>query len=71
MRCSSFSTKQTGPFTDEDVRLVQPAAELGTELLRQALGQKQMHRLLFDAVAAALGASATLWIPCPARPPSG
>ena len=50
--------KQTGPFTEEDVRLVQPAAELGTELLRQALGQKQMHRLLFDAVAAALGASA-------------
>ena len=60
--------KQTGPFTDDDVRLVQPAAELGTELLRQALGQKQMHRLLFDAVAAALGASADVVDTLPGTP---
>jgi ActR/RegA family two-component response regulator len=50
--------KRSGIFTDDDVRLVGPAAELGTELLRQALGQKDMHRLLFDAVGAALRASA-------------
>jgi two-component system, NtrC family, nitrogen regulation response regulator NtrX len=29
---------------------------LGTEMLRQALGERQMHRVLFDAVEAALGA---------------
>jgi len=49
--------KQTGPFTDEDVRLARTAGELGTELLRQALGQRQMHQLLLDAVGAALKAS--------------
>jgi two-component system, NtrC family, nitrogen regulation response regulator NtrX len=46
-----------GSFSDDDIRLVRTAAELGTELLRQALGQRQMHQLLLDAVAAALGAS--------------
>jgi ActR/RegA family two-component response regulator len=49
--------KTGGPFTPADQRLVQAAADLGTELLRQALGQRQQHQLLFDAVAAALAAS--------------
>lgn len=44
-------------FTAEDQQLAAAAAELGTELLRQALGQRQTSRLLLDAVAAALGAS--------------
>ncbi len=44
-------------FTAEDQRLVGAAADFGVEMLRQALAQRQMHRVLFDAVAAALGAS--------------
>ncbi|MGL6097768.1 MAG: response regulator [Fimbriiglobus sp.] len=44
-------------FTDEDKRLVAAAAEIGAELLRQALAERQTHRLLFDAVDAALTAS--------------
>src|SRR5439155_18434338 len=40
-----------------DKRLAQSAAGLGEELLRQALGQRQTQQMLFDAVAAALGAS--------------
>jgi DNA-binding NarL/FixJ family response regulator len=44
-------------FTEEDQRLVAAAANLGSEMLRQALGERQMHRVLFDAVEAALGAS--------------
>jgi ActR/RegA family two-component response regulator len=43
-------------FTEEDQHLVTAAADLGTEMLRQAMGERQMHRLLFDAVEAALGA---------------
>jgi ActR/RegA family two-component response regulator len=50
--------KQSGDgFSDEDHRLMRAAAGLGTEMLRQALGQRQTHQVLFDAVAAALGAS--------------
>jgi two-component system, NtrC family, nitrogen regulation response regulator NtrX len=52
--------KQAGPFTPEDQRLVQAAAELGTELLRQALGQRRQHQLLLDAVEASLHASETM-----------
>lgn len=44
-------------FTEEDQRLVSAAADLGSEMLRQAMGERQMHRVLFDAVEAALGAS--------------
>jgi ActR/RegA family two-component response regulator len=47
-------------FTSEDQRLVRAAAALGTEMLRQALAQRQTDRLLLDAVAAALGASASV-----------
>lgn len=49
--------KSSGPFSPGDQRLVQAAANLGAELLRQALGQRQQQQLLFDAVAAALAAS--------------
>jgi hypothetical protein len=48
------------PFTDADRALMSAAADFGTEMLRQALGQRQTHRLLFDAIGAALGASASL-----------
>lgn len=41
-------------FSEEDQRLAQAVAALGAELLRQALTQRQTHRLLLDAVAAAL-----------------
>jgi ActR/RegA family two-component response regulator len=44
-------------FTAEDQRLVAAAADFGTEMLRQALAERQMHQVLLDAVAAALGAS--------------
>jgi hypothetical protein len=47
-------------FTDADRGLMSAAADFGAEMLRQALGQQQAHRLLFDAVAAALGASDSL-----------
>jgi ActR/RegA family two-component response regulator len=44
-------------FTAEDQRLLQAAAVFGTDLLRQALTQRQTNQLLLDAVASALGAS--------------
>jgi ActR/RegA family two-component response regulator len=49
--------KTSGPFTPTDQRLVQAAADLGSELLRQALGQRQQQTMLLDAVSAALAAS--------------
>ncbi|MBN9118378.1 MAG: response regulator [Planctomycetes bacterium] len=45
-------------FTDEDRRLLAAAAEVGADLLRQAVAERQTHRLLFDAVGAALQATA-------------
>ena len=50
--------KPAAGFTDEDRRLVGSAAEVGAELLRQALAERQTHRLLFNAVEAALAATA-------------
>ncbi len=47
-------------FTPDDTRLAAEAAELGAETLRQALAERQTHTVLFDAVEAALGASATV-----------
>src|SRR5262249_49861076 len=47
-----------GAFTDDDQRLVRAAADFGAEMLRQALGQRQIHQVLFDAVGTALGATA-------------
>jgi two-component system, NtrC family, nitrogen regulation response regulator NtrX len=48
--------KAGATFGAEDKRVAQAAANLGTELLRQALGQRQTQQILLDAVAAALGA---------------
>ena len=47
-------------FTESDRRLVAAAAEVGADLLRQAVAERQTHRLLFDAVDAALKASDTV-----------
>jgi len=47
-------------FTDSDRRLVAVAAELGTAMMRQALSERQMHQVLFDAVGAALHAGDSL-----------
>lgn len=44
-------------FTDDDRKLVAAAADIGAELLRQALAERQTQRLLFDAVQAALTSS--------------
>ncbi len=44
-------------FTEADRRLASAAADFGAEMIRQALAERQTHRVLFDAVAAALGAS--------------
>jgi hypothetical protein len=49
--------KRDGPFTGEDQRLVAAAADFGTEMLRQALAERQTHQVLFAAVETALGAS--------------
>jgi ActR/RegA family two-component response regulator len=44
-------------FTGEDLLLVGAAAEFVGDVMRRALSERQMHQLLLDAVAAALGAS--------------
>ena len=44
-------------FTDADRRTLAAAAVVGADLLRQALAERQTHRLLFDAVEAALSAT--------------
>jgi two-component system nitrogen regulation response regulator NtrX len=47
-------------FTDADRRLAAAAAEVGAELLKQALAERQVQQTLFDAVAAALEATRTV-----------
>ncbi len=47
-------------FREEDRLLVAAAADFAEDLLRQALAERQMHRVLFDAIEAALGASASM-----------
>ncbi len=44
-------------FVEADKKLVAATADVGAELLRRALTERQTHRLLFDAVEAALKAS--------------
>jgi two-component system nitrogen regulation response regulator NtrX len=46
-----------GGFTEADRQVAAAAADFGAEMLRQALAERQTHRVLFDAVEAALGAS--------------
>lgn len=45
-------------FTDADKKLVSATSDIATELLRQALAERQTSRLLFDAVEGALRATA-------------
>jgi ActR/RegA family two-component response regulator len=52
-----FDKDSSGAFTDADRQLTAAAADFGTEMLRQALAERQTQRVLFDAVAAALGAT--------------
>jgi ActR/RegA family two-component response regulator len=49
--------KPASGFSPADRQLVSAAAEVGADLLRQALAERQTHRLLFDAVEAALSAT--------------
>jgi ActR/RegA family two-component response regulator len=51
-----FDKQTARGFSDEDRRLVAAAADFGADMLRQALAERQTHRVLFDAVGAALGA---------------
>jgi ActR/RegA family two-component response regulator len=53
-------TSRPASFTPADQRLVAAAADFGAEMLRQALAERQTHRVLFDAIEAALGASASV-----------
>lgn len=55
-------------FTPADKHLAAAAAELGADLLRHALAERQTHRLLFDAVEAAL--QATSGVAAALTPPS-
>lgn len=50
----------SGKFSDDDARLVQTAADLGAEMLRQALGHRHMQQVLLDAVGSALQASESM-----------
>jgi DNA-binding NarL/FixJ family response regulator len=47
-------------FTPEDQQLAAAGAELGSELLRQALAERQTHQLLLSAVGSALEASESM-----------
>lgn len=49
--------KPSPGFLAADRQLVAAAAEVGADLLRQALAERQTHRMLFDAVEAALQAT--------------
>jgi ActR/RegA family two-component response regulator len=52
-----FDKEGESGFTDDDRRLLSAAADFGAEMLRQELAERQTHRVLLDAVAAALQAS--------------
>ena len=52
-----FDKQPAGPFTEADRHLAGAAADFGAEMIRQALAERQTHQVLFDAVAAALGAT--------------
>jgi len=55
-------------FTTADKHLAAAAAEVGSDLLRHALAERQTHQLLFDAVEAAL--EATRGVTAVLTPPS-
>jgi hypothetical protein len=54
-----------GGFSAEDRRLVDAAADFSTELLRQALSERQTQRVLIGAVEAALRATEQVTDPAP------
>jgi hypothetical protein len=60
-----------GGFRDEDRKVASAAAEIGVELLRQSLSDRQARRTLFDALGAALAAadSMTADVGVPDSPP--
>jgi two-component system nitrogen regulation response regulator NtrX len=62
---------RAGGFRDEDRKLGSAAAEIGVELLRQALSDRQARRTLFDAIGAAIAAadSMTADVAVPDSPP--
>ena len=55
-----------GGFTAADRKLVDAAADFSTELLRQAVSERQTQRVLIDAVEAALRASEQVTVALPA-----
>jgi hypothetical protein len=55
-----------GGFTPSDRKLVAAAADFSSELLRQAMSERQTQRLLIDAVEAALEASEQVTASLPA-----
>jgi ActR/RegA family two-component response regulator len=55
-----FDKKSQAGFTPADRDLVTAAADFGGEVLRHALAERQTHRVLFEAINAALGASDSL-----------
>jgi ActR/RegA family two-component response regulator len=57
--------KKHGAFNDDDRQLAQAAAEFGAEILRHTLAERQKHRMLFDAIGAALGATERLALTAP------
>jgi hypothetical protein len=52
-----FDKRGGQPFDDEDRRLLAAASDLGGDLLRQAMSERQARRTLFGAVEAALKAT--------------
>jgi len=56
-KIDSHGNLAVGGFTEADRQLAAAVADFGVEMLRQALAERQTHRVLFDAVAAALRAS--------------
>lgn len=59
--------KASPGFAEDDKRLLASAAEVGADLLRQAIAERHTHKLLFDAVEAALSATALLSEALPAN----
>ncbi len=52
-----------GGFRDEDRRVAAAAADIGSELLRREVAERQARRSLFDAVAAALEVTQSVQVP--------
>jgi len=55
-----FFNKPAPGFTAADRKAMTAAAEVGADLLRRSLAERQTHRLLYDAVTSALASTATM-----------